>query len=156
MTPSDPASQTLSARSRAASLVASASSFYDLCDAGLIDASGAAWEIDRERWATLGGADRTLEWLYTAVLLVLTDHAQAFWILPAEERESALSALDHAGWQDVSGRLRAAFAARPDSPDEAEFSFASGDLVATVEARFKQWVVDHAGELSFFREPPGS
>lgn len=154
MTPSDPTSEPRSARDRAASLVASAHSFYDLCDAGLMDASGAAWEIDPERWETLDGADRTLEWLYTALLLVSTDHAQSFWPLPVEMREAALSALDGAGWQDVSARLRAAFAANPDSPEDAEFSFPTTDLMPTIEARFYRWVVDHAGDLSFFREPP--
>jgi hypothetical protein len=132
------------AESRARELVRVDDSSYQLCDLGLLDEGGALWDVAPALWEKLAPADRVLEWLYTMVLLILTDHAQAYWDLPAERIAEALVAMEQEGFGDVARALRGA----------TETSFKPGDSMrASIEARFHRWIIANAARLSWFANP---
>jgi hypothetical protein len=68
-------------------------SCHSLSDLGLVEEGGARWDIEPEKWSILGKYDRKLEWLYTAILLIETDHAQNFWNLGERMQREAIQVL---------------------------------------------------------------
>ena len=77
-------------------------SIYDLVDMGLLDESGPTWDIDLEKWNSLGEYDKKMEWLYTAILLVDTDHAENFWDLSSEMKQEAIAVMRSEGFSSVA------------------------------------------------------
>ena len=140
-----------SPRDRANKILKNVRDDYDLHNTGIVNGSGGLWELETERWRGLSDADRILDSLYTAVLLVETDHAQHFWELPAKERDVIIADIAGARWTHVSSGITKALN-ETDDPIESECLFL--DMNIQLKPReLIAWVISNCARLSFFRDP---
>lgn len=125
-------------------------SIYDLVDLGLLDESGSTWDIDFERWNSLGEYDKKMEWLYTAILLVDTDHAENFWDLSSEMKQEAIAVMRSEGFSSVASIITNLLDAMSKSYEVETHEPFSEINSHNLTQHLAKWIIEHADKLSFF------
>jgi hypothetical protein len=125
-------------------------SIYDLVDLGLLDESGSVWNIDPERWNSLGEFDKKMEWLYTAILLVDTDHAENFWDLSPEMKQEAIAVMRSEGFASVASIITNFLDAMSKSYEVETHQPFSEINSHNLTQHLAKWIIDHADKLHFF------